>query len=88
MTHNLASQDFSVAQTTDPQYVGEYNVVITSTYNQLNLDKSVTQVSETISFRITVTPCIVTTYAVTSAPIEDFVYTLDDPTQTIGPYAF
>ena len=55
VTHNVDTQDFTVAETstTDPadtQYVGVYEVVITSTFDQLNLDKTVTQVTQTINF--------------------------------------
>ena len=39
-------------------------------------------------FKLTVVPCMVTSFKATSAPIQTVSYTLGEPSLTIGPYAF
>ena len=88
LTHSQTTRSFTIAQTNDYGFLGLYNVVIKSEFEQPNIYKVMDLVSKTISFTITVSPCIVTSYNVVSAPINSFTYILGDPSLKFGPYQF
>lgn len=86
LTHSQATRSFTIATTNDYAFLGFYNIVIKIEFKQPNINKVMNLVSKTISFTITVSPCIVTSYNVVSAPINSFTYTLGDPSLKFGPY--
>ena len=79
---------FTVAQTNDPAFYGVYQVLIIGQFEQLNIDKTTTPVSETIEFTFTVSPCTVTQFDVVSPAIDTVIYTLDEASITFGQYEF
>ena len=57
VVHNEAERTFSIATTSDPDFLGEYAITINSQFEQLALDKSTSPVTQTTSFTLSVTPC-------------------------------
>lgn len=88
MEHDEDARTFTVVQTSDPEFYGIYNIKVIAQFNQLNIDKSYSLVSQSIDVKLTVSPCYVITYEVISEPIEPIIYTLHDPSFSFGQYAF
>ena len=57
-------------------------------FEQLNIDRTLSPVSATIEFKITVNPCTVTDFDIISAPDAQISYTLGEEGFTLDPYEF
>ena len=88
ITHNADDGSFTVSKTNDPKFLGVHEVEIIGEYTQLNIDKSTTAVTQTISFTLTVQPCMVQSLEIVQAPEPEIHYTLDTPSFSFGPYEF
>ena len=86
--HDSIAKTLTVAQTSDLAFLGIYNIVIRSTYNQLESNGETTPKSATIEFKLTVSGCIVDTYDITDSPPATVAYTLGDEGFTFGTYGF
>ena len=86
--HNEDDRRFSIARTSDPQFLGEYEVTLRGQFDQLNIDRTTTTVEQTIIFTIIASPCQIITYNAVEAPDPEIHYTLDTPGFNIGPYEF
>ena len=86
--HDSIAKTLTVAQTSNLAFLGIYNIVIRSTYNQLESNGETTPKSATIEFKLTVSGCIVDSYDITDSPPATVAYTLGDEGFTFGTYGF
>ena len=90
LSYDLDAGYFELAQTSDIEARGQYNVqLIASVDVSDGLDPpTITTVQGEIAFTVFIEPCPVTDYSVTPASIEPIIYVLGDPTFTFGEYFF
>ena len=89
VVHNQEERTFFIDTTSDPAFLGEYAVKIISQFEQLNIDKTTSTVSQNIPFTLTVTPCQVLNLIGNWEPDPaEISYTLNNPGFSFGPYEF
>ena len=88
MTHDEVAREFKIPKTDADEFIGIYDITIMSKFEQPDISGSFTTVSNTIEFKVTVSPCIVTSFEATNSPIGTFTYTLGDPELNFGQYLF
>ena len=88
INHDPVLREFTIQQTDDLTKLGIYQVGVRATFDQPDYTGAVTPVSNLLEFDLTVRPCTVTSFDITSDIVGPVRYVLGTPDLDFGPYGF